>query len=99
VTAVVEEEGITEVSYWAVDKAGNTEAVKTITVKLDKGGPIVTASLSPQENANGWNDSDLTASISAVDSNSGVKEDHYKSGFRDRAKTVSGASASFPCEQ
>ncbi|MDP4181180.1 MAG: cellulose-binding protein, partial [Bacillota bacterium] len=94
-TAVVDVEGVTEVNYWSVDKAGNAETQKSVTVKLDKSGPSVTANLSTHENQNGWNNSDVSVNLSAVDSNSGVKEIHYKIGASAVEQTVKGATASF----
>ena len=39
---VVSTEGVHTVQYWSVDRAGNAEAPKTVTVQLDKSAPTVT---------------------------------------------------------
>jgi subtilisin family serine protease len=44
VPVAVTAEGTTRVEYRAVDNAGNTEAAKTTTVRIDKTGPTTTAS-------------------------------------------------------
>jgi|GEM_PF-3493758 len=76
----VDTEGATEVGYWAVDKAGNTEKVNLLTVNVDKTAPEVTWNQSPKENEKGWNSSDVSITIKAEDINSGFKELHYKIG-------------------
>ncbi|RFU69332.1 hypothetical protein D0469_09645 [Peribacillus saganii] len=37
----VENEGVNEVSFYSVDKAGNTERAQTVEVKIDKTAPVV----------------------------------------------------------
>jgi hypothetical protein len=62
--------------------------------QTDKVPPVTTASLNPAPNANGWNNTDVTANLTATDSGSGVKEIHYT--LNGGAETiVSGVSASF----
>ncbi|UUZ81303.1 hypothetical protein LJK88_42580 [Paenibacillus sp. P26] len=39
----VEQEGVTKVSFYSVDKVGNKETAKTIDVKIDKTAPVTTA--------------------------------------------------------
>ncbi|MEK5492593.1 HYR domain-containing protein [Paenibacillus sp. FSL R7-0297] len=91
----IDEEGTTAVSYWAVDKTGNAEAARTVTVKIDKSGPLIASILSPKANDKGWNSTDVTVSLTASDANSGVKEIHYTLGADGEEKTVSGTTASF----
>jgi hypothetical protein len=65
-------EGITTITFFAVDNAGNAETPKTITVKLDKTPPTITSVRTPAANANGWNNSQVTISFSCVDTLSGL---------------------------
>src|SRR5829696_6575157 len=54
------------------DKAGNT-ATKTVSgINIDKTAPTITGSRSPNANANGWNNSNVTVSYTCADSLSGV---------------------------
>ncbi|PYR79117.1 MAG: hypothetical protein DMF86_04405 [Acidobacteria bacterium] len=59
------------VSGTAVDKAGNT-AVASLTVNLDKTAPVVTATVSPAANANGWNNGPVVVHFDCADGGSGV---------------------------
>jgi hypothetical protein len=66
-------EGTTTLTYFAVDNAGNQEAPRTLTVKIDKTPPTVTfGAPSPTPNAAGWNNADVSVPFSASDSLSGV---------------------------
>jgi large repetitive protein len=64
------------VNFWSVDRAGNaedrTQALQTITVKIDNLPPVITGSRSPLANANGWNNSAVIASFSCSDAESGI---------------------------
>jgi putative cell wall-binding protein/photosystem II stability/assembly factor-like uncharacterized protein len=62
----VSTEGITSIAYWSVDKAGNTEAVKTATASIDKSPPVTTS------DATGTYDGAATIHLSATDPYSGV---------------------------
>jgi fibronectin type 3 domain-containing protein len=65
-------EGVTTVSYFSTDKAGNAEAPKTIEIMLDKTPPTASATNNPAPNSYGWNDTDVTVTFSGTDSLSGV---------------------------
>ncbi|MFH1338997.1 MAG: thrombospondin type 3 repeat-containing protein [Candidatus Omnitrophota bacterium] len=65
-------EGTTVLTYWTVDNAENTESVKSLTVKLDKTPPEITANISPEPNPYGWNNTDVTVTFSATDTLSGI---------------------------
>ncbi len=65
-------EGTQTVSGTAVDRAGN-QASTSVTVHIDKSGPIITATRSPEANANGWNNTDVTVSFTCSDAGSGVE--------------------------
>jgi hypothetical protein len=74
-TAVpVSAEGTTTVSYWSVDKAGNTEGpAKSATILIDTAKPDVTGAANPAPNSAGWNNSNVTVHFSATDALSGVR--------------------------
>lgn len=65
-------EGITTLTYFARDNAGNQEPSKSLTVRIDKTPPVVTVSRSPAPNAFGWNNTDVTARFQATDTLSGI---------------------------
>lgn len=61
----------TQVSGTAKDKAGNT-ATDSVTVKLDKTNPTITATANGTKNAAGWYKNDVTVSYTASDALSGI---------------------------
>jgi hypothetical protein len=69
---IISSEGITTITYFAVDNAGNFEAVKSITSKLDKTPPTILSSRTPVPNANGWNNTPVTVSFLCSDALSGL---------------------------
>ncbi|WP_404391227.1 OmpL47-type beta-barrel domain-containing protein [Humibacillus xanthopallidus] len=72
-TATVPLDGSGEgtVRYWAVDKAGNSEARNTVDLKWDNIAPTVSHALSPAPNADEWNNTDVTVTFSAKDDDKG----------------------------
>jgi hypothetical protein len=68
-TFTVSDEGETTVTFFAVDKAGNPEAQKTLpaTIKIDKTKPVITGARSPQPNANGWNNADVVVTFTCAE--------------------------------
>lgn len=72
VTVTIAGQGSHTVEYWSVDNAGNIESVKTATVWLEFDGPDVVASVSPQPNAAGWNNSPVTITTVCSDALSGI---------------------------
>ena len=64
----VNNEGISKISYYSVDQAGNKEAAQTIDVKIDKTAPVVTMNLKEEVKAG----TTLQLAYSATDSLSGV---------------------------
>jgi hypothetical protein len=65
-------EGITAITFFSVDNAGNAETPKTITVKLDKTPPTITSLRTPAANGNGWNNSQVTVAFTCLDTLSGL---------------------------
>jgi hypothetical protein len=64
-------EGNSSLAYFATDVAGNVEASKAVTVRIDRGAPEIVASRTPA-NAAGWNNTAVTVSFSCTDALSGV---------------------------
>lgn len=71
-TVAVSAEGVHTLQFWSVDNAGNTEATKSVQVKIDKTPPTINHSQSPAANADGWNNGDVTVTFTCTDSGSGV---------------------------
>ncbi|HEX8868059.1 MAG TPA: PxKF domain-containing protein, partial [Lentzea sp.] len=63
--------GAGTVTYWAVDKAGNTETANSVSLKWDNIAPAVTHTTTPPPNADDWNNSDVTVHFSAKDDDTG----------------------------
>ena len=79
---VISTEGTTTFSYFAVDNNNNSESPHSFDIKLDKTAPEVAyKSASPNANANGWRNQDVTATFEANDQLSGM-------GATDAAKTT-----------
>lgn len=53
-------------------QGGHVGTSAVVNVTLDRAVPTITASVSPQPNANGWNSSDVTIHFTATDSGSGI---------------------------
>ncbi|UUZ92553.1 hypothetical protein LJK87_45725 [Paenibacillus sp. P25] len=68
----VEQEGVTKVSFYSVDKVGNKETAKTIDVKIDKTAPVTTANAPAS-----WVKGDAAVTLTAADSLSGVAKTLY----------------------
>ena len=65
-------EGTTTVEYYSTDAAGNTETVKSVTVRIDFTAPTTSAGLSPPANAAGWNKAPVTVTLAVTDALSGM---------------------------
>jgi len=63
----VSAEGTNTIEYWSVDGAGNTEATKTATVRIDKTAPAVSDDAPAV-----WTKGPVTLHITALDAASGV---------------------------
>jgi hypothetical protein len=74
-SALISTEGLTNFSFFATDLAVNVEPAQTLTIKLDKTPPSITGARMPLANANGWNNTDVTASFTCADALSGLAAD------------------------
>ncbi|OES46073.1 OmpL47-type beta-barrel domain-containing protein [Domibacillus iocasae] len=68
----IEKEGISTVSYYSVDKAGNKENVQAVEVKVDKTAPVTKA-----DAPDTWSKEDVTVKLVASDEASGVEQTFY----------------------
>jgi hypothetical protein len=91
----VSAEGVNTVTYFAIDNAGNVEAQKTLTVRIDRTAPNTSASATPAPNASGWNSGDVAVNLSAVDNAGGSGVQSIRYSINGAPATVSGAAASF----
>ena len=66
-TRVIEADGVTTATFWSVDKAGNTSARRSLTIRVDRTPPRVTAVVAPPPNADGWSSTDVTVVFSGTD--------------------------------
>jgi large repetitive protein len=71
-TLTVSGEGIYQVAYYSVDKAGNKEEVKTETVKIDSQAPFTESNI--EEN---WQSGGFTVKLVSEDLLSGVSQVYY----------------------
>jgi len=71
-TLTLSTEGITTITFFATDNAGNVESTKTLTIQLDKTPPTITPLRTPPPNTNGWNKTNVTVSFQCSDSLSGL---------------------------
>jgi len=70
-------DGIHTLSYYAIDKINNPEAVKTITINIDTVAPELDATVSGTVGTSGWYRSAASLMLAATDATSGVKEIRY----------------------
>ncbi|NOY82784.1 MAG: hypothetical protein GXP31_17435 [Kiritimatiellaeota bacterium] len=75
----VPDEGVATIAFRSEDNAGNIEPDRTVTTKVDKTPPVLTARCDPAPNANGWNNTAVTVFFAATDALSGVS---YVTGAR-----------------
>lgn len=65
-------EGTTTITYFARDNAGFEEDPKTLVVMIDKTPPTIDATIDPEPNQYGWNNTDVTVTFNAEDELSGI---------------------------
>jgi YVTN family beta-propeller protein len=70
-TISVAAEGVNTVTYRATDKAGNVEAAKTVTVRIDRSAPASSATRTPAPDAGGANTTPVTVTVGATDNAGG----------------------------
>jgi large repetitive protein len=66
-------DGIHEILYHSYDKLGNTESIKSCTVKIDTLWPVSTLGETPI-----WTNTELTVPLTAVDDGCGVASKQYR---------------------
>ena len=73
-SVTISAEGTTTLTYFAKDNAGNQEAQRSLTVKIDKTPPSAPAfAITPVQNGAGWNNSlPVTVIFSGTDTGSGI---------------------------
>ncbi|MEA2055051.1 MAG: PKD domain-containing protein [Candidatus Thermoplasmatota archaeon] len=74
----VSAEGENEVEYYSTDEAGNSEDIKSITVKIDNNHPQTNSSINGSLGNNGWYVGTVTITLNASDALSGVDYTKYK---------------------
>jgi hypothetical protein len=71
--------GVSTITYWSTDVAGNTEGEKTLELKLDGTAPTSAIDL-PEAFATGWYADSVPVAFRATDGESGVAKTFYKVG-------------------
>src|SRR5689334_13444165 len=69
--------GVHVVNYWSVDQAGNTEAQKSLTVRVDSDAPT-TQITTTGTGANGWYRGPVQVGLTATDPEAGVNVTMYR---------------------
>jgi FtsP/CotA-like multicopper oxidase with cupredoxin domain len=95
-TVLLSSDGVTTVTYWATDNAGNRSLTPdgTVTVKLDKTAPVITTTSLPAANTAGWNNSNVTVNATAADATSGLSTFSYtETGATTGSGTITGGTA------
>ncbi|HZR23530.1 MAG TPA: choice-of-anchor tandem repeat GloVer-containing protein [Vicinamibacterales bacterium] len=72
VTVPISAEGLSTLTFFATDVAGNMEAANTLLVRVDRTAPTLEGSRAPAANANDWTNTPVTVTFSCSDALSGV---------------------------
>jgi flagellar hook assembly protein FlgD len=62
------------VAYYGIDRAGNRETTRWITVRVDAAKPVTTPAISGPAGTNGWWTGPVSVNLAATDAGSGVNE-------------------------
>lgn len=73
----VSTEGINELLFRSVDKAGNVEQERSLVIKIDKTAPVTACVLEGVIGDQGWYVSDVLVTLTATDTYSGVLKTEY----------------------
>jgi phosphoesterase family protein/PKD domain-containing protein len=71
-------QGVHDVDYYAVDRAGHVEATRSQVVSIDLTPPVATAKLSGTPGNSGWYISNVNIALNATDNLSGVESITYR---------------------
>jgi microsomal dipeptidase-like Zn-dependent dipeptidase len=66
-------DGDRELSYYAIDRAGNAETPNALTLRIDRVPPTIDAARTPGANSAGWNNSTVTVAFTCADTVSGIE--------------------------
>lgn len=69
----INQEGIHNITYYSVDKLGNTESTKSVQVKIDWTPPVTSGNATGPRDTNGIFRDNVTAGLSSTDNLSGVE--------------------------
>ncbi|MCX6594981.1 MAG: dockerin type I domain-containing protein [Acidobacteria bacterium] len=72
VNVPIRQEGITTITFYAVDRSGDAEVPRSVVVKIDKTPPTATFRVTPTPTLAGWNNTNVVAVLECADSLSGV---------------------------
>ena len=70
--AILSSEGTGTIYYRSTDTAGNVEAARSISIKIDKTAPEIIGTLSGNKSSSGWFEGDATLTLSYSDATSGI---------------------------
>jgi hypothetical protein len=65
-------DGVHSISYYSIDSVGNVEPSRLTVIAIDTTPPAIRATRTPEANANGWTDADVTVTYTCSDAGSGV---------------------------